>query len=149
MLRLEGIVGHVDDSVIAAKLHHLHHHGTIEHIFLTPADTKRKRLRIATDAGTDCAIALAREEELIDGSVLLIDDRRAIIVRLEAVDWLGVEPADLPAALELGYFVGNLHWRVRFDGARLRIALEGERAFYHDRLAPLLVKGKARILDGE
>lgn len=147
MLKVEGIVGHVDDSVIASKLHHLHHHGVIEHVYLAPADTKRKRLRVSTDAGTDLAIALAREDELIDGSVLLIDDNRAIIVKLEALDWLVLEPTDLPAALELGYFVGNLHWRVQFDGGRIRVAIEGEEAFYRERLVPMLAKGRARIVE--
>lgn len=148
MLKVEGIVGHVEDSVIASKLHHLHHHGTIEHVYLAPADTKRKRLRVATDAGTDLAIVLAREDELVDGSVLLIDDNRAIIVKLEALDWLVLEPADLPSALELGYFVGNLHWRVRFEGAHILVALEGEEAFYRERLAVMIAKGKARIVEG-
>ncbi len=57
MLKLHGIVGHVDDSAIAAKLHHLRHNGTVEYVLLNPADTQRKRLRVTSDAGTDCAIA--------------------------------------------------------------------------------------------
>ena len=56
MLKLQGIVGHVNDAAIAAKLHELRHHGGIEYLVLAPADVKRKRLRVTTDAGTDCAI---------------------------------------------------------------------------------------------
>lgn len=147
MLKLEGIVGHIDDSVMAAKLHHLRHHGGVEYLLLSPADTKRKRLRVMSDAGTDCAIALARDEELQDGSVLFIDDLRVIVVRLEELRWMTVAPVDLPAALELGYFVGNLHWRVKFDGPTLKIALEGDEAFYRERLAPLIEKRRTRIVD--
>ena len=40
-------------------------------------------------------------------------------------NWLLIAPTDAAAALELGYFVGNLHWRVRFDGHVLKIALDG------------------------
>jgi urease accessory protein len=147
MRKLQGIVGHVDDATIAAKLHELRHHGSIEYLVLAPADVKRKRLRVTTDAGTDCAIALARDEELGDGAVLLLDEDRAIVVRLEALRWLTVEPADLAAALELGYFVGNLHWRVKFEGAQLKIALEGEEGFYRERLVPMVEKRLARIVD--
>jgi urease accessory protein len=147
MLKIEGIVGHIDDSVMAAKLHHLRHHGAVEYLMLSPADTKRKRLRVTSDAGTDCAIALARNDELQDGSVLFIDDLRAIVVRLEELRWMSVEPADLPGALELGYFVGNLHWRVKFDGPTLKIAIEGDEGFYRERLAPLIDKRRARIVD--
>ncbi len=147
MLKLEGIVGHVDDSAIAAKLHHLRHHGAVEYVLLAPADTQRKRLRVTSDAGTDCAIVLARDERLEDGSVLLIDDQRAIVVRLDELRWMVLEPANLSAALELGYFVGNLHWRVKFDGERLRVAIEGDESFYRERLAPMIEKRLARIVD--
>jgi len=147
MLKLQGIVGHVDDARIAAQLHDLRHHGGVEYLLLAPADTKRKRLRVTTDAGTDCAIALARDEELGDGSVLFLDDERAIVVRLDELRWLAVEPADLEAALQLGYFVGNLHWRVKFDGTRIKIAIEDEEAFYRERLAPMIEKRLAWIVD--
>ena len=147
MLKLEGIVGHIDDSVMAAKLHHLRHHGGVEYLLLSPADTQRKRLRVTSDAGTDCAIVLARDERLVDGSVLLIDDLRAIVVRLEAIRWMTVAPADLPAAIELGYFVGNLHWRVKFEGPSLKIAIEGDEDFYRERLAPLIAKRRVSIID--
>lgn len=147
MLKLEGIVGHVDDSAIAAKLHHLRHGGAVEYVLLSPADTQRKRLRVTSDAGTDCAIVLARDERLEDGSVLFIDDHRAIVVRLDELRWLTVEPTDLAAALELGYFVGNLHWRVKFEGQRLRIAIEGDEGFYRERLAPMIERRLARIVD--
>ncbi|MSO70244.1 MAG: urease accessory protein UreE [Alphaproteobacteria bacterium] len=147
MLKLEGIVGHVDDSAIAAKLHHLRHHGAVEYVLLAPADTQRKRLRVISDAGTDCAIILARDERLEDGSVLLIDDQRAIVVRLDELRWLLLEPTDLAAALELGYFVGNLHWRVKFDGSQIKVAIENDEAFYRERLAPMIERRLARIID--
>lgn len=147
MLKLEGIAGHVDDSVIAAKLHHLRHHGAVEYVLLAPADTQRKRLRVISDAGTDCAIILARDERLEDGSVLLIDDQRAIVVRLDELRWLLLEPTDLAAALELGYFVGNLHWRVKFDGSQIKVAIENDEAFYRERLAPMIERRLARIID--
>jgi hypothetical protein len=42
-----------------------------------------------------------------------------------------------------------MHWRVRFDGTILRIALEGDRQNYLDRLEPVLKLGRLRVLAGE
>ena len=47
------------------------------------------------------------------------------------------------AALELGYLAGNMHWRVRFQGTVLEIALEHAEEAYLSRLAPLLDSGRA------
>jgi urease accessory protein len=49
-----------------------------------------------------------------------------------------LEPRDVPAALELGYHAGNMHWRVQFDAGRLRIAIEGEEGTYLARLESLI-----------
>lgn len=147
MLRLNGIVGRADAPALAARLHALEHAGKVEYLALSRADTQRKRLRIATDRGTDCAIALARGERLFDGAVLLLEAERAVVVRLAETPWLLLEPRNEAAALELGYFAGNLHWRVRFEGARIAIALDGEPRFYLERLAPFLADGRARKVE--
>ena len=53
----------------------------------------------------------------------------------------------MAAALELGYFCGNLHWRVRFEGALIKVALDGPRESYLARLAQHLEDGRARLAD--
>lgn len=54
-----------------------------------------------------------------------LDENRAIVVRLSEERWLRLVPRDSDAALEAGYFfVGNLHWRVRFEPGVIAIALE-------------------------
>ncbi|HIC72256.1 MAG TPA: urease accessory protein UreE, partial [Alphaproteobacteria bacterium] len=47
---------------------------------------------------------------------------------------------------ELGYFSGNLHWRVRFEGNELKIALEGPEETYLKRLQPFLETGRIQRL---
>ncbi|MDE0378346.1 MAG: urease accessory protein UreE, partial [Rhodospirillales bacterium] len=116
MLRLTRILGNATEPDFAERLHALEHDGRVETIALDAADTARKRLRVATDKGTDCAVALARSESLANGSVLLLEDDRAVVVRMRETVWLALKPRDLAAALDLGYFCGNLHWRVRFEG---------------------------------
>ena len=76
-------------------------------------------------------------------------DDRAIVVRLKEEEWLALEPRDAAAALELGYFAGNMHWPVRFDGTSLRIALHGPVQSYLDRLEHLIADGRVRPFEGD
>ena len=147
MLRLTQILGNATDPAIAERLHALAHDGRVETITLDVADTARRRLRVATDKGTDCAVAIARSDRLANGAVLLLEDDRAVVVRMRETVWLALEPRDLAAALHLGYFCGNLHWRVRFEGAVLKVALDGPRETYIARLTQHLEDGRARIIE--
>jgi urease accessory protein len=67
-----------------------------------------------------------------------------VVVRMADDRWLALEAPDRSAALELGYFCGNLHWRVRFNADRILIALEGPEEDYLARLHHLLASGKAK-----
>ncbi|MEX2296733.1 MAG: urease accessory protein UreE [Dongiaceae bacterium] len=145
-LRLTRILGAREDPAIAARLHDISHAGRIEEITLGRDDLARRRIRIETDAGTDCAIALDRSEKLFDGAVLLLEADRAVVVRMEPERWLSLETASPAAALRLGYFAGNMHWRVRFEGSILHIALEGVASDYLARLDPVLLQGGVRAI---
>ena len=147
MLRVESIAGHIADPALAVELRRLRRRGSIEYLVLAQADTQRKRLRLTSDAGTDCAIALPRNERLDDGSVLFIDEHRAIVVRIDKLPWLTVKPVSLASAIELGHLAGSMHWRVKFDGTRLKVAIEGDEGAYRDRMAPLLEKRMAVLVD--
>lgn len=149
MIRVDGIVGWAADPLIAGRLHELGHHGRVETLVLERRDILRHRLRARTDRGTECAIALPRDQRLGDGAVLALDGRRAVVVRMADETWLRLRPRDTGAAVELGYHAGNLHWRVRFDGADLLVAIEGPERLYLDRLAPLIADGRVRPIDHE
>jgi len=147
-LVLDAILASATDADVAEKLHRLAHRGAVERVTLDAADTARRRLRVTTDKGTDCAIALPRESRLFNGAVLLLDaDTRAIVVRVAEEEILRLCPADAAAALELGFQAGNLHWRVRFEDAVLAVLLDGPRDDYLVRLEPLLAAGRLRIDD--
>lgn len=147
MLRLSKIVGRASDPELHERLHALSHAGAVEYLVLERDDMARHRLRARTDKGTECAIALPRDQRLANGAVLMVDADRAIVVRMREEAWLSLRPADAASALELGYLAGNMHWRARFDGASIRIALEGEEAGYLARLRPLLEAGRVERLD--
>ncbi|MEY4369728.1 MAG: hypothetical protein RL564_1678 [Pseudomonadota bacterium] len=144
MLKLLEVVGPVTDPVIADKLHHLEHHGRVEYITLSEEDTQRRRLRVVTDAGTECALVLDRSAQLYDGAVMLLTDEHAVVVRTQEPDWLRLQPRDVAAALEVGYFAGNMHWTVRFAGDVLEISLQGEPSSYLERLDPFLSDGRVK-----
>jgi urease accessory protein len=149
MLRLDKIVGHLAEPQVAAALHHVGHHGAVEYLTLSESDTQRHRLRAVTDRGTECAIALPRSERLANGAVLLLDHSRAIVVRMQETPWLTLAARDVAAALALGYFAGNMHWKVEFDVSTLRVALDGPLERYLERLAPLMADGRViRVAGG-
>ena len=85
VLHLNRIIGNSSSGELAETLHRLSHDGQLEEIRLSAADTSRKRLRVTTDKGTDCAIALNRDASLENGSVLLLGDQRAIVLRTSGV----------------------------------------------------------------
>lgn len=145
MLLLTEIVGHRDEPAIHHRLHAVEHLGGVETLSLPAADMARRRVRGVTDAGTDCAIAIARDRNLTDGAVLLLEADRAIVVRAEIERWLRLVPRSAGDAIQLGYQAGNLHWRVRFSGADLLVALEGPAERYLARVRPLVEAGRVRV----
>ena len=147
MLRITALVGLASDPTMADRLHDLEHHGVVETVRLAPSDMSRRRQQLRTDRGTELALMLDRDAALQHGSVLLLEPTRAIVVALTQPQWLMLDVRDTAHALELGYFAGNMHWKVRFDGPRLCIALEGPRATYLQRMAHLLEAGFITLVD--
>jgi urease accessory protein len=142
MLRLHGILGRASDKAYAGRIHTLEHRGGIELLFVPPADAGRKRFRLTTDRGTDCAVSLDRDEELIDGALLHLDAERAIIARFGEQQVLRLKARDDASALKLGWHAGNLHWRVRFEGDCLVVLLDAPIETYRARIKPLLDGGE-------
>jgi urease accessory protein len=118
----------------------------VESLLITREDALRKRLRATTDKGTECVIALPRDQKLEDGAILELGER-AIIIRMADERWLALEPRAETEALELGYFCGNFHWRVKFKDNRILVALEGPEETYLERLQEMLSSGKARRVE--
>ncbi|EEX16757.1 urease accessory protein UreE [Citreicella sp. SE45] len=127
-------------------LHRLDHRHAVDVLRLPRADLARRRLRAISEGGREIALALPREVQLYDGAVLAIDEDSALVVRVETERWLRLAARNGAVALKLGYFCGNLHWRVRFEGEELLVALEQEDRLYHDRLAPMIAAGEVMVL---
>lgn len=147
MLRLTEIVGHASDPELAERLHQMEHDGVVERIHLSRTDLQRRRQRVLTDRGNEVALMLDRGSALDNGSVLLLEPARAVVVVLDEPEWLVLRASHAAGALELGYFAGNMHWKVRFEGSCLWVPLEGPREGYVKRLAHLIARGDAEIID--
>lgn len=149
ILTITTILGYANDDKFHEILHDLSHANKIECLILNREDTLRHRLRTETDRATVCQIALPRDQHLSDGAELLLNQDKAIVVSMQEETWLRCAARDKAAALELGYFAGNLHWRVRFDGEHLQIAQEGPRERYIERLQAFFDDGRAIEVDDD
>jgi urease accessory protein len=149
MLRLTQVLGTASDPHLAERLHALSHRGAVEYVTLRREDVSRRRLHVFTDRGTEGAIILDRNDPLSNGAVLLLEEDRAVVVKLDEAPWLALEARDAAAALELGYFCGNMHWKVRFVGEYLHVSLQGPRADYLERLSHLIDDGRVSVVGNE
>src|ERR1700736_5045792 len=130
MLRIDNVLGSRLETALSEEIHRLEHRGAIDIVNVPVADLTRRRLLATTRGGEELAIALPRDQKLFDGAVLLIDGKRAIVVRAATERWMRLEPRSISDAIELGYHAGNLHWRVRFQGEALFVALGGRPGDY-------------------
>lgn len=145
MLTYTAIIGSASQPTVAEQLHQLEHDGQVDYVTLAGDDIQRHRLRVRTDRGQECGIALERSEHLFDGAVLRLDAGGAVVVRTARTNWLRLRPRDAAAGLELGYFAGNMHWSVRFEGVLLCVALKGAAGDYLQRLQPMLAAGSVAV----
>jgi len=151
MLRIDHVVGSRLEAAFSGEIDRLERRGAVDEVNIPVADLVRRRLLAVTRAGEELAIALPLHQKLFDGAILLIDGERAIVVRAATGRSMRLEPRSISDAIELGYQAGNLHWRVRFQGEALVVALEGRP---EDYTAPLEEMISARrvgvsILDEE
>ena len=62
---IDRIVGYVSDSEISEKLHNLSHQGVVEYVVIEQKDTLRRRLRIQSDRGTECLVAIPTKSDFV------------------------------------------------------------------------------------
>lgn len=149
MFQIHKIVGSSQDLTLSSLLHDLSHKDKIEYITLDHANLQRRKFRAKTDQGTDCAISISRDQKLFNGAILYLEKDRAIVVKMTDDAWLSFKPKDLTTAIELGYFAGNMHWRVKFEKGYLRIALESPEEIYLDRLKDFISQNKITKINAD
>ena len=138
MLRVGHIIGSRLEPAYSEKLHRLELRNAVDELRLPPDRLDQQELIATTRGGQDVAIALPRHERLFDGAVLLLNDDGAVVVRAAGQRWLRLQPRSISDAIELGYHIGNLGWRVRFEGEVLYVAMQGRAENYVVRLGELI-----------
>jgi len=138
MMFIDRVLGSRLDPALADRLHRLEHHGRVDVLTLPAEELSRRRFKATSQSGAEVAVALPRDQKLFDGAVLHLDADQALVVRVDTEHWLRLEPRSLADAIELGYHAGNLHWRVRFQGEAVLVALEAPVDHYLDRLGALV-----------
>ena len=141
-LRVSGIVGGRLDPGLHEQLHRLEHRGALDIVEIGATDLPRRRFRATSRAGRTVEIVLPREQALFDGAVLWLEEDGALLLRVAAQQWLRLVPQTRDDALALGYHAGNLHWRVRFEGGALLVALDAPPEDYLSRLGTLAAPGR-------
>jgi len=145
LITYTNIIGNAADVALAEQLHTLEHAQKIDYLTLSSDDIQRKRLKAISSNGIQCGITLPRDQNLYSGAILQLTDQYALVVRSANLSWLRCVPKDSAAALELGYFAGNMHWPVRFDGGNLDIELKGKVSDYEERLMHFINAGRITL----
>lgn len=110
----------------------------VDRVELDQWTAQKSRFVATTDAGEECAVALKRHTQLLDGDILEYDpgEERILAVRIRLNDVLvadlGALTAESPetmlrTAMELGHAVGNQHWPAVIKGTKAYIPLTVDR----------------------
>lgn len=125
------VIGNIHtDKELAAKIET----ADVEHLDLDQWTAQKSRFIVSGDKGTQCAVALKRNTQLIEGDVLEYDPEtnRAIVARIElspvfVIDLGAVEQQDklsiIQTCIELGHAIGNQHWPAVIKGTKVFVPL--------------------------
>ena len=128
-------------------IHNLRDQGHADTIRLKSSDLCRRRFTCETELGKKVGISLPRRLKLFDGAALEVTKNYSLSISVEPEDWISLRASNPGNALKLGYFCGNLHWTVRFDGEILKIAIADNLDTYLDRIENVFTKKEIEILD--
>ncbi len=106
----------------------------VEYLDLDQWTAQKSRFIVSGDKGTQCAVALKRNTQLIEGDVLEYDPEtnKAIVARIElspvfVIDLAAIEQQDklsiIQTCIELGHAIGNQHWPAVIKGTKVFVPL--------------------------
>lgn len=128
------ILGNLRDAQWAA----LGRENEVDCLELDQWTAQKSRFVARSRGGEECAVALKRRSQLLDGDILAYrpDERRLLVVRLQLNEvlvaelgaLLELEPAEaIRTALEFGHAIGNQHWPAVVRGTQVYIPLTVDR----------------------
>ena len=138
MMFVDRVLGSRLDPALAERLHRLEHRGRLDVLTIPAEELARSALQGDQPSWRGGHGRAAARAEAVRRRGLAHRGRTGAVVRVDKEHWLRLEPRSLADAIELGYHAGNLHWRVRFQGEALLVALEAPVDHYLDRLGALV-----------
>lgn len=110
----------------------------IDYLNLDQWSAQKSRLVATSEQGEECALALKRHTQLLNGDVLAFDEcaNRALVVRIRLNEVLEIDlqPLEklpmlqrLQHAFELGHAIGNQHWPAVVRGKQIYVPLTVDR----------------------
>lgn len=140
MLLVRSMLGTLDDPAFAGR--------RVERVFVGWADASKRRLRCATEAGTDLAIDVARGSYLADGTVLHDDGARVIAVARPVEPALVISldtslppPTIVEHAARVGHAFGNQHVPLDLKGSEIRVPLTTSEQIARETVAGIGLEG--------
>lgn len=125
------VIGNIHgDKNLAEKIEK----ASVEYLDLDQWTAQKSRFIVTGDKGTQCAVALKRNTQLIEGDVLEYDPdtNSAIVARIElspvfVIDLAAIEKEDklkiIQTCIELGHAIGNQHWPAVTKGTKVYVPL--------------------------
>lgn len=141
------VVGHSSDEDIRARLHGLEAEEAVVYLSVAPSDLGRRRFKVGGSDGAEYGVALSSGDALRDGSVLILDDTRAVVVAMEDELTLTLRATSTQGGIQLGWHAGHLHWRVRFAGDDLIVILDAPADEYLDRIRDHISEGSIEVVE--
>lgn len=129
------VIGNIHgDKNLAEKIEK----ASVEYLDLDQWTAQKSRFIVTGDKGTQCAVALKRNTQLIEGDVLEYDPdtNSAIVARIElspvfVIDLAAIEKEDklkiIQTCIELGHAIGNQHWPAVVKGTKVYVPLTVDR----------------------
>ncbi len=139
------VIGHRDDAELRDLLSEQHHRSQVVYLRVPAKELGRRRFRVLDQHGVEYGVALPRDVELRDGSVLEISERRAVVVHALESERLLLRATSAAGGIQLGWHAGHLHWRVRASDDQLTVLLDGPRDEYLRRIAQHIGAGIVEV----
>lgn len=140
------VVGHHADEALHDRLHRIERAGGVVRLSVATRDLGRRRFRVTGSDGKDYGIALSRDEQLRSGTVLYIDESRAVVVEADEGEKLVFQAETLEGGIQLGWHAGHLHWRVRMEGSQMTVLLDAPAEDYLARIRGWVADGHIRVV---
>jgi urease accessory protein len=91
----------------------------VETVYLRSDDLVKRIQRVTTDHGREIGIRLKETKDLTEGDLLYLDERIAIVVRVQEDDLLVIRPRNLKQMGEIAHQLGNRHLPAQFEGEEM------------------------------